>query len=420
MTYVISNTGKALMPCTNAIARLLLKNKKAKVIHTTPFTIKLLDETTNYTQPLSHGIDTGSFIIGSAVITTTNNVVYLSEITIRNIITDKMTQRASYRRNRRNRNTRYRPARYLNRKNSIKKDRFSPTMISKISSHVKEINFVKKILPITTLIIETGTFDIHALKNPKVLEDKTLYTKGPNYGYANTKAYVLTRDNYTCQSCFGKKKDSKLEIHHIVYRSNGGSDEAENLLTLCHTCHTSLHAGKIELKSAGKKKGNLKHATQMNSIRKQLLRQVECIETFGYITKENRQKSGMEKTHYSDAIYIAAQNSLSVTFSCNILYKKCVADGDYQLAKGIRSEQVIPVRKIHGFRKFDKVRYLGNEYFIMGRMSSGYAILMDIFGKKVDFSNAPKGMKTPKMANMVRISARKSWIMKEEIIPNIC
>ncbi|TXT65176.1 MAG: hypothetical protein BAJALOKI1v1_460011 [Promethearchaeota archaeon] len=41
--------------------------------------------------------------------------------------------------------------------------------------------------------------------------------------------------------------------------------------------------------------------------------------------------------------------------------------------------------KIQGFRKFDKVRYEDGEYFIKGRMSSGYAVLIDITGKKKEF-----------------------------------
>jgi len=86
--------------------------------------------------------------------------------------------------------------------------------------------------------------------------------------------------------------------------------------------------------------------------------------------------------------------------------------------KGVRSEQRITTGKIQGFRKFDKVKYQGKEYFIKGRISTGYAILMDIEGNKIDFSNAPKGMKTPKMVNMQRINARKSWIISSRDKPS--
>ena len=416
VVYVINKQGKPLMPCTPRKARKLLKDGKAKVVKKTPFTIKLLFGCGTSTQNLTLGVDTGSSKIGSSVVKDNGDVLYLSEVEIRNDISDKLTQRSKYRRNRRNRKTRYRKARWFNRKNSIKKGRFSPTMTSKMNSHLKEIHFVKAILPITKTIIETATFDPHTLKNPDVLINKWLYQKGINYGFANTKAYVLDRDNHTCQHCKGKSKDSKLEVHHIVFRRDDGSDEQDNLITLCKICHDELHKGNIKLKG-GKAKGYLKHATQMNSIRKQLLKALpEAHETFGFITKAHRQILQLSKEHCIDATVIASQGK-EINFKTNIiLLKKCVSDGDYQQTKGVRSEQRIPTGKIQGFRKFDKVNYLGEEYFIKGRMSSGYAILMDIEGNKIDFSNAPKGMKTPKLIKCKRISARKSWIVSEKVV----
>lgn len=410
MVYVISHDSKQLMPCTNVIARLLLRQGKARVKRKTPFTIKLTYQATSYTQDLTLGIDTGSAKIGSAVVNDKNEVVYLSQIEIRNNITDKMTQRRKYRRSRRNRKTRYRKARWLNRKNSIKKNRFSPTMFSKINSHLKEINFVKSILPIKKVILETGTFDMHLMKNPMLHNEKYRkwgYQKGVNYGFANTKAFVLSRDNYNCQHCKGKTKDSKLEVHHIIFRSQGGSDEQDNLITLCKTCHDRLHDGKIKLKG-GKVKSQLKHATQMNGIRIQLLNQLECEETYGFITKENRQLLNLPKGHCMDAIVIASRGN-NVNFKTNVvLFKKCVSDGDYQQTKGVRSQQKIPTGKIQGFRKYDKVKYLGDEYFIKGRMSTGYAILMDIEGTKKPLNPMPK------FSKMRLIGARKSWLISSK------
>lgn len=415
MVYVLNIDGQPLMPTTrHGKVKHLLKDGKAKVVKRCPFTIKLLYETPNCTQDLTLGIDTGSGTIGTAVSTDDGKIVYMSEVVVRNDVTDRMTQRAKYRRNRRSRKTRYRKARWLNRKNSIRKDRFSPTMVSKLHSHVKEIEYIKSILPVTTMVFETGTFDTHLMKNPS-LANKNIrhwgYQKGTNYGFENTKAMVLNRDNYTCQYCKGKHKDSKLEVHHIIFRSHNGSDEESNLITLCHTCHKALHSGKISLKLKGKIKGTLKYATQMNGIRKQLFRiYPDAIETFGCITKANRLKLGVDKEHFYDACVIATQgNKFSV--NCSLFKKKCVPDGDFQQTKGIRSEQHIPTHKIQGFRKFDKVRYLGKEFFIKGRMSSGYVVLMDINGNKIDFSYMPKGFKTPKMASLKRLNARSSWIV---------
>lgn len=48
--YVLNKEGKPLMPCKPVVARLLLKEGKAKCIRKTPFTIKLLVDTTEYKQ----------------------------------------------------------------------------------------------------------------------------------------------------------------------------------------------------------------------------------------------------------------------------------------------------------------------------------------------------------------------------------
>ena len=416
MVYVIDKNGHPLMP-TNRHGKVkhLLKEGKAKVVRRCPFTIKLLYSSTSYTQSLILGQDTGSGVHGNAVYREDGSIVYMSKVIERNDITDKMTQRSKYRRNRRNRKTRYRKKRFDNRKNSKRKDRFSPTMVSKIDSHKREIEFIKSILPITIIVFETAQFDMHLMKNPSLANEKVKhwgYQKGTNYGFENTKAMVLNRDGYKCQCCKGKHKDSKLEIHHIVFRSNGGSDESENLITLCHTCHTDLHKGKIKLNLKGKLKGTLKHATQMNSIRKQLLKAYpDAIETFGMVTKANRLALGIEKDHHLDACVIASGGK-SFTFDTNIVYiKKNVSKGDYQQTKGQGSLQKLNTKKINGFRKFDKVEYEGKIYFIKGRMSSGYAILMDIEGNKIDFSFMPKGKKTPKLSNCNRVSARTTTLV---------
>ena len=112
----------------------------------------------------------------------------------------------------------------------------------------------------------------------------------------------------------------------------------------------------------------------------------------------------LPKEHYFDAVAIATQGKEPTFKTSNVLFKKCVSDGDYQQTKGVRSEQVIPTGKLSGFRKFDKVQYKGKEYFIKGRMSTGYAILMDMEGNKVDVKPIPK------FSKMKRVSARKNFV----------
>lgn len=419
VVYVLNINGRPLMPTKRfGKVRRMLRDGQAKVVRREPFTIKLLYEPeTNVVQDLTLGVDTGSSKIGCAVVNEKQEVLYLSELEIRNDIKKKMTSRKGCRRNRRSKKTRYRKPRFLNRKNSKKEGRYSPTLISKFNSHVREIEFIKKLLPIKYLVLETGIFDTHRLKNPDV--KGWGYQKGINYGYANARAHALNRDNYTCQYCGAKKV--KLEVHHIRFRRHGGSDDLENLITLCEKCHHDLHEGKIELKIKGKKKTALSHVSQMNVIRSMLLKHYpEAIETFGYVTKANREQSKLNKEHYNDAITIAC-GCIPEPKILSYLYKKRhVPKGDYQLCKGSRGEVKIPTGKILGFRKFDKVEYLGKEYFIKGRMSTGFVTLMDIDGNKIDFSSMPRGYKTPKFDNCKRIAARKGALCtKVKIMPNI-
>lgn len=399
--YVLNKDGQPLMPTSRfGKVRRLLKDKKAKVIKRNPFTIKLLYETeTQIVQICTLGVDTGSAHVGTAVYSE-GKILYTSQVEIRNDIKSKMDDRRGYRRGRRFRHTRYRKPRFLNRKNSIRKDRFSPTMISKYQSHIREIDFVKSILPISQLVLETGTFDAHLLKNSSLANPKIKhwgYQKGILYGYDNIKAYILTRDKYTCQCC--KTKKGTLHVHHIIYRSKGGSDEIENLITLCETCHKKLHKGELkmfETKLRGTRKGTLKHATQMNSIRIQLLKHYpDAIETFGYITKANRQVLGLDKYHYIDACVIASCGKPFIIKS-KTYYKKVVGNGTRILAKFRKVPIHLDRSKIRGFRRYDKVKYRGKEYFIYARSKTGNFCVTDIFGNKPDFGIKTLGSVNPK------------------------
>jgi len=58
------------------------------------------------------------------------------------------------------------------------------------------------------------------------------------------KKWVRIRDIQQCQIC-GKVLPvpfERIEVHHIIYRCNGGSDELENLVTLCDLCHAVVHS----------------------------------------------------------------------------------------------------------------------------------------------------------------------------------
>ncbi len=318
-----------------------------------------------------------------------------------------MDQRRSFRKKRRYRKTRYRKPRFLNRANSTKKDRLPPNVKHKIQAHVDEIEFCKKILPVSELVFETGKFDTQLMEKPWLQQYKWAYQKGVNYGFANARAHALDRDNYTCRCC--GKKHVRLEVHHIVFRSMGGNDELANLITLCEKCHRAIHDGKITLNLKGKRKRNLRHATQMSIIRSQLLKiYSDAIETFGYVTKANVENLGLPKEHYLDACVIASGGK-KFEQSIQLFKKRRVPKQNRQLCKGIRGEKKLLIGKLFGFKRFDKVRYLNEICFIKGRRSSGAFVLMDIDNNCIDFRDRG-GRQNPSYKLLERLNTRRSTL----------
>jgi N6-L-threonylcarbamoyladenine synthase len=167
LVYVINKHSKPLMPCSPAKARKLLKSGKAKVVNRTPFTIQLIYGSSGYTQPISLGVDAGSKEVGLSA-TTENQELYASETQLRNDIVELLSTRRELRRARRNRKTRYRPSKFMNRVHSKNKGWLAPSIEHKIQTHLKLVNKVHDILPITNTIVETAAFDIQKIKNPNI------------------------------------------------------------------------------------------------------------------------------------------------------------------------------------------------------------------------------------------------------------
>jgi len=177
------------MPCKPSKARKLLSEGKARVLRTTPFTIKLLFGSSGYTQPVIAGMDSGSKVVGCAAIAN-GNVLYQSEVQLRQDVSKKMDQRRMYRRTRRGRKTRYRPARFNNRAASRRVGRLAPSIRSKLESHIREKNFVEAILQVTRWKVETASFDIHKITNPEVSDIE--YQEGPQKGSTTSKPLYWT------------------------------------------------------------------------------------------------------------------------------------------------------------------------------------------------------------------------------------
>ena len=168
-------------------------------------------------------------------------------------------------------------------------------------------------MPITDITMEMGQFDTQVLK--AIEEGKTLpqgvdYQHGERYGVDTLREAVFTRDGYTCQCCGKSIKDGViLRVHHIIYRSNGGTNRMSNLITVCTKCHTSenhkpggkLYGWKPKIKS-------FKGATFMTSVRWILYRKVKSMYpginvhlTYGADTKGRRRERNISKSHVNDA-----------------------------------------------------------------------------------------------------------------------
>ena len=155
--------GEPLMPCKPRKARVLLKEKKAKVVNRTPFTIQLLYGSSGYKQPVNLGVDAGSKYIGLSA-TTNKKELFKATVELRQDIPKLLEGRKSQRRKRRSK-LRYRPARFNNRG---KKGKLAPSIQHKIDSHLTIIKRICNIIPIENIIVETAEFDVHKLKNPTV------------------------------------------------------------------------------------------------------------------------------------------------------------------------------------------------------------------------------------------------------------
>ena len=313
MVYVLNKEGKPLMPTKRyAKIRILRKKGLLKIVNVKPFTVQLLYDTKNITQDITLGIDSGYLNIGFSAITEKQELIS-GEVKLLKGQKERLYERASYRRLRRQR-LRYRKPRFNNRISSKKEGWLAPSIHHKLDSHIRFIEKLQKILPITKIVIEVANFDIQKIKNPEI--EGKLYQEGEQKGFYNLREYILHRDNHKCQNPNCKNKDDNpvLMLHHIVFREQGGADTPSNLITLCNKCHTPVNHKKGKLlynwMMEGKKVKGFKDSTFMSMVRWRLVNylnslDIETKHTYGFETKSKRIELGLEKSHFNDAFCIA-------------------------------------------------------------------------------------------------------------------
>ena len=378
---VLNMRAEPLMPTTPRKARILLKQGKAKVVSRTPFVIQLLYPSGENKQDITLGIDAGYSKIGYSAITAKRELI-AGELELRSDIKWLLKKRRKYRRERRSRKW-YRKPRFDNR--DRKDGWLPPSLEHKLQSHMKLIERLKQILPITKVVVEVASFDTQKMQNPEI--NGVEYQQGELQGY-EVREYLLEKWGRKCAYC--GKAGVPLEIDHIIPKSRGGSDRVSNLTLSCHECNqkkgnrTAEEFGHPEIQARAKEP--LRAAAFMNAIRWELVNRLGCNWTYGSMTKYNRKRLNLEKSHVNDAFVIAGGNSNHIRTG-HIYKAKQVRRQNRSLfkanmLKGGRKRRNT-IKEVNGFRRFDKVLYGKVKCFIFGLRNRGYFDLRDIEGNKI-------------------------------------
>ena len=345
MVFVLDKSKKPLDMISHAKARILLKNRLAVVHKIYPFTIRLKDNScVGGDKAYTVKIDPGSKTTGVAIVDNKDSVVMLAEIEHRGyIIKRNMDSRRAVRRHRRNRNTRYRPARFLNR--TKPKGWLAPSVKSRANNVINFIKKYKKFLNINKVMIENVSFDTAQMTSSTKLYG-TKYQQGALY-QNKLRSFVFSRSNNKCVYCGAPAQ----EIDHVIPRSSGGTNSTYNLVASCRNCNQMK--SNLTLKEFGKLMGKdfsklvpkklPKDAAIIQIARNYMVKEITKLvsDTTTYdawLTKYNRDQLGLPKEHYYDALSVG-----------NIENYKFLTDKILQIsAKGRGSRQMCRMDK-YGF-----------------------------------------------------------------------
>jgi len=342
--FVIDADGKQLLPTHPARARKLVQAGRAQVHQVVPFTIQLARVVENPVGTFTVGIDDGAKHVGIAMVNEhTKEVVFRGTVRLRQDVTRKMTQRAAYRRTRRNRKLRHRPARFLNRG---RKGFLSPTIRQKKDSILRVIRDLGKVLHITKAVVEEGQFDISSMAAGRKLVGAEFQQS--EYEGRNFRAKVLWRDRYKCTRC---SSTEWLQAHHIKPKSVGGGNSPSNGLTLYRTCHKELHDGLWVLTARPKRFLYPAHLQAGKKYLREGLRSCGlAVNTCcGWMTKLWRDTLKLPKAHDLDAVAMVCR-----------AYRPTITERMFTIIpRRTKVWEDNPTKKCHermGFRHWDLVR----------------------------------------------------------------
>ena len=320
--FVLDKNKKPCHPVHPAVARKLLTSKKAAVFRQYPFTVILKEESIDEPKQLRVKIDPGAKTTGLAIVSETS-IVWCGELQHRGFqIREKLNDRRTLRKSRRNRKTRYRKPRFLNRKRP--EGWIPPSLMSRVFNIESWTNKLCRLSPINAISMELVKFDTQKIINPEV--NGTDYQRGELFGY-EVREYLLEKFNRACVYC--NSKEGPFNLDHFYPKSKGGSDRVSNLVLSCLKCNQKkdnqlpadfLSERPLLLALIEKQREQpASDAAAVNATRWKLKETLEStgltVEVgSGGLTKFNRERLGISKSHWTDAacVGLSTPNSLDI------------------------------------------------------------------------------------------------------------
>ena len=367
MVFVLDKSKKPLDMISHAKARILLKNKQAVVHKIYPFTIRLKDNScVSQDKAYTVKLDPGSKHTGIAIVDDKDQVVMLAEIEHRgHLIKKDLDNRKAVRRNRRNRKTRYREARFLKR--TKPRGWLAPSVKSRADNVINFIRKYKKFLNIDKVMIENVSFDVAQMTSDSKLWGSD-YQQGPLYN-TNLREFVFSKTKGRCSYCGAEA----TEIDHIIPRANGGTDSSYNLTPACRTCNEKK--SNLSLKEFGKimnkdyshlePKKLPRDAAIVQSSRNYMVKEVTKLVSNttthpSWLTKYNRDQLGLPKEHYYDALFVGKVPSKFNFLTDKILVISAKGRGSRQMCSmdkyGFPRTSAKGSKTVEGFQSGDMVK----------------------------------------------------------------
>ena len=361
---------KRRQPCNTisaAYARILLFNKQAVIHKRFPFTIRLRNDNAvlkdrSYTVKL----DPGSRTTGVAITDNKDSVVMLAEIEHRgHTIKRNLDSRRAIRRSRRQRKTRYRAARFLNR--TRPQGWLAPSVKSRADNVINFIKKYKKLINIDKIMIENVNFDVAQMSSDTKLWGND-YQQGNLYN-KNLREFIFSKTKGRCSYCGAPAQ----EIDHIVPRANGGTNSSYNLTPACRLCNEKK--SNLSLKEFGKLIGKdfsklepkklPKNAAIVQSARNYMVKEIsklvqDTTTHNAWITKYNRDQLGLSKQHYYDALSVGEIPSKLNFLTDKILQISAKGRGSRQMCRmdsyGFPRTSAKSSKTVKGFQTGDIVK----------------------------------------------------------------